>query len=204
MTQCGFYNISYFPFVLSLFVKHFSSVYKGLPTFIFYYFTMYPFPECTSIAISGSTCSGKTFWLYRLLHSKDDMFENPPEKVLYCYGIYQPLYEKMEKELPFITFQQGLPSTSDLEALAHDKTCNLVCLDDLMESVTTSSEMENLFVKGMHHRHLSVIFFKPEHVLSRQAFTHHQFEYSYPGAYEKSARLVSNPVFSSSSIYGQK
>ena len=27
-----------------------------------------------------------------------------------------------------------------------------------MESVTTSSEMENLFVKGMHHRHLSVIF----------------------------------------------
>lgn len=86
------------------------------------------------------------------------MFVNPPEKVLYCYGIYQPLYETMEKELPFITFQQGLPSTSDLEALAHEKTCNLVCLDDLMESVTTSSEMENLFVKGMHHRHLSVIF----------------------------------------------
>lgn len=86
------------------------------------------------------------------------MFENPPEKVLYCYGIYQPLYETMEKELPFITFQQGLLSTSDLEALAHDKTCNLVCLDDLMESVIASSEMENLFVKGMHHRHLSVIF----------------------------------------------
>ena len=62
----------------------------------------------------------------------------------------------MEKELPFITFQQGLPSTSDLEAMADEKTCNLICLDDLMESVTTSSEMENLFVKGMHHRHLSV------------------------------------------------
>ena len=86
------------------------------------------------------------------------MFENPPEKVLYCYGIYQPLYEQMEKELPFITFQQGLPPISDLEALANKKTCNLVCLDDLMESVTTSSELENLFVKGMHHRHLSIIF----------------------------------------------
>ena len=81
------------------------------------------------------------------------MFENPPEKVLYCYGMYQPLYEQMDKELPFITFQQGLPSISDLETLANEKTCNLVCLDDLMESVTTSSEME-----GMHHRHLSVIF----------------------------------------------
>ena len=61
----------------------------------------------------------------------------------------------MEKELPVITFQQGLPPTSDLEALAHG---NLVCLDDLMESVTASSEMENLFVKGMHHRHFSIIF----------------------------------------------
>ena len=119
---------------------------------------MYPFPECTSIAVSGATCSGKTFWLYRLLRHKNEMFENPPEKVLYCYGIYQPLYETMEKELPFITFHQGLPSTSDLEALAYEKIRNLVCLDDLMESVTTSSEMENLFVKGMHHRHLSVIF----------------------------------------------
>ena len=114
---------------------------------------MYPFPECT-----GATCSGKSFWLYQLLRNKDDMFENPPEKVLYCYGMYQPLYEQMEKELPFITFQQGLPSISDLETLANEKTCNLVCLDDLMESVMTSSEMENLFVKGMHHRHLSVIF----------------------------------------------
>ena len=66
--------------------------------------------------------------------------------------------KKKEKELPFITFHQGLPSTSDLEALAHEKTCSLVCLDNLIESVTTSSEMENLFVKGMHHQHLSVIF----------------------------------------------
>ena len=69
------------------------------------------------------------------------MFEIQPGKVLYCYGIYQPFYEKkMEKELLFITCQQGLPSTADLEALAHEKihVCNLVCLDNIMESVTTS------------------------------------------------------------------
>ena len=86
------------------------------------------------------------------------MFENQPKKVLYCYGIYQLFYKKMEKELPFITFQQGLPSIVYLEALADEKMCNLVCMDDLMESATISSEMENLFVKGMHHRHLSIIF----------------------------------------------
>ena len=27
-----------------------------------------------------------------------------------------------------------------------------------MESVTKSSEMEILFVKGMHHRHLTIVF----------------------------------------------
>jgi hypothetical protein len=82
----------------------------------------------------------------------------PPEKVLYCYGIYQPLYDEMERELSFITFHRGLPSEDDLEQLSSDISCNLVILDDLMESVTSSSEMENLFVKGMHHRHLSVIY----------------------------------------------
>lgn len=92
------------------------------------------------------------------MQHKDVMFENPPEKVLYCYGIYQLLYEKMEKELPFVTFQQGLPLTADLEFLAHEKICNLVCRDDLILSVMASSEMENLFVKGMHHRRLSIIF----------------------------------------------
>ena len=119
---------------------------------------MYPFPDCTSIAVTGATCSGKTFWVYRLLRHKDEMFENPPEKVLYCYGIYQPLFGEMEKELPFITFHQGLPSTADIEELSNLNSCNLICLDDLMESVTSSSEMETLFVKGMHHRHLSILF----------------------------------------------
>ena len=59
------------------------------------------------------------------------MFSSPPEKGLYCYGIYQPLFEEME---------------------------NLVILDDLMECVTSSSNMENLFVKGVHHLHLSVLY----------------------------------------------
>lgn len=119
---------------------------------------MYPFPACTSISVSGATCSGKTTWLFRLLRHKDVMFSAPPEKVLYCYGIYQPMYEMMERELPFVTFHQNLPSQIELDHLSDEKVCNLVVLDDLMESVTSSSEMESLFVKGMHHRHLSVIY----------------------------------------------
>ena len=119
---------------------------------------MYPFPECTSIAVSGATMSGKSFWTYRLLREKDSMFTFPPEKVLYCYGIYQPLFDTMEKELPFVIFHQGLPSEDTLKDLSSPSSCNLVILDDLMTQVTASSEMESLFVKGVHHLHLSLLY----------------------------------------------
>jgi len=119
---------------------------------------MYPLPECTSIAVSGTTMSGKSFWTFRLLREKEAMFSSPPEKVLYCYGIYQPLFEKIEQELPFVTFHEGLPSEDTLKEHSSSNSCNLVILDDLMDGVTTSAEMESLFVKGVHHLHLSVLY----------------------------------------------
>ena len=75
---------------------------------------MYPFPECTSISVSGATCSGKTSWVLRLLRHKDVMFNNPPEEVLYCYAIWHPLLGVMEKELPFVKFSNGLPGDKEL------------------------------------------------------------------------------------------
>ncbi len=133
---------------------------------------MYPFPSCTSISVSVATCSGKTTWLFRLLRHKDEMFNDSPQRVLYCYGIYQPLYDVMERELPFISFHRGLPNEKELDQLSDDSHCNLVILDDLMDSVTTSCEMENLFVKGMHHRHLSIIYLESKPILQSKNARH--------------------------------
>ena len=55
-------------------------------------------------------------------------------------------------------FHQGLPSEDMLKDLSSPNNCNLVILDDLMAHVTASSEMESLFVKGVHHLHLSVLY----------------------------------------------
>ena len=101
--------------------------------------------------------SGKSFWTFRLLREKEDMFSSPPEKVLYCYGIYQ-LFDTVEKEMPFVTFHRGLPSEDMLKHLSSSNRCNLVILDDLMDYVTASKEMESLFVKGVHHLHLTVLY----------------------------------------------
>ena len=119
---------------------------------------MYPFPECWSISVSEATCSGKTSWVLRLLRHKDVMFNNPPEEVLYCYAIWHPLLGVMGKELPFVKFSNGLPGDKELCTLSSERRCNLVILDDLMEKLTSSADMENLFVKGMHHLHLSILY----------------------------------------------
>jgi hypothetical protein len=46
------------------------------------------------------------------------MFASPPQKVLYCYSMFQPLFEQTERELPFIKFHQGLPLEEELTQLA--------------------------------------------------------------------------------------
>ena len=119
---------------------------------------MYPFPSGVAFSVSGCSLSGKTSWLFRVLRHKDQMFTHPPEKVLYCYGMDQPFYAEMERELPFITFRHGLPTENDLQQLASQEHYNVVVLDDLMDRVTSSKEMEDLFCKCVHHLKLTVLY----------------------------------------------
>ena len=64
----------------------------------------YSFPECTSVSVFWATCSGKTTWVFRLFLHKDSLFTKPPEKVLDCYGVYQPMFEQMEREYCTLIF----------------------------------------------------------------------------------------------------
>lgn len=73
--------------------------------------------------------------------------EDPPDKILYCYGIYQELYREMEKTLPNITFLEGLPSPSET-------LLGMV----IMHRVIRDGDMELLFTEGCHHRKISVVF----------------------------------------------
>ena len=57
--------------------------------------------------ICGPTGSGKTFFVYKLL--KNHMFTKKVSKILYCYGVYQDLYDTMLLSLPNIVFHEGVP-----------------------------------------------------------------------------------------------
>lgn len=119
---------------------------------------MLPFSSNTTIAITGTTGSGKTTWLYRLLKERNQMFEERPHNILYCYGVYQPLFRVMEKGINDITFHEGLPTQADIQRMTSNRQHNLVILDDLMGEVSNDYNMQLLFTQGAHHKKITVIY----------------------------------------------
>ena len=74
------------------------------------------FHSPASIAVSGVSGSGKTTVLFKILEHKDELFTVKPEKIMYCYGVWQSLFEQKEKELD-INFHEGLPSEEEIKGL---------------------------------------------------------------------------------------
>ena len=117
-----------------------------------------PFEPCSSICVSGQTGSGKTRWVYRFLtHIRNMYSRDPPCQILYCYGIYQPLFDEIERTLKNFRSKQGLPSSEELEEFTADHRHKLIVIDDLMHRVVEDKEMELLFTQGTHHKCVSVI-----------------------------------------------
>ena len=40
--------------------------------------------------------------------------DTPTDKIPYCYGIYQPLFDQMKKDVPNLSFHHGLPDVEDI------------------------------------------------------------------------------------------
>ena len=110
-----------------------------------------------ALTCAGVTSSGKTSFVRRLLDSLYRMTTSEPRKILYCYGTFQPLFADMQKDHPDMNFMEGVPSKNDLDELSRDGP-SLVVLDDLMDEVNNSKDMQKLFTQYSHHKDISVIF----------------------------------------------
>ena len=97
----------------------------------------HPFPAVSA----GPTCCGKTQFVKRLLEAGEETIQGAPERIIWCYGIYQPAYDEMQRTIPNLAFIEGVPS--DLES---------------MQELSNNERITSLFTKGCHHRNLSVIF----------------------------------------------
>jgi hypothetical protein len=97
---------------------------------------VFPFLPCSSTCLTGQTGSGKTRFVFQLLKTVKDMYvEDPPNEIMYCLGIHQPLFDEMAKTIPSITFHQGLPSPEVIDEFTADRRHRLIALDDLMHRV---------------------------------------------------------------------
>lgn len=101
-----------------------------------------------TMVISGPTGCGKSYFVRDLIRFKEEMFSVIPDKIVWFYGIYQPLYD----EISNVSFVEGLPSKYQEYLGTH----TLFIIDDLM--CECDKRLTHLFTRGSHHLNLSVIF----------------------------------------------
>ena len=102
-----------------------------------------------TIVLSGTTSSGKSTWIQKFL--QHNMFDVKPDKIYYCYGVYQKKFE----QIPHVEFVYGLPESFEQFCGSQH---NLIIIDDLQDEVAHSKAVEQLFTRDSHHRNVSVVY----------------------------------------------
>lgn len=119
------------------------------------YVDNFVFKSPTTIAISGPTQSGKSYFTRRLIKHRNELFSIPPFKVLYCYSTWQKAFSELEGE---VDFHQGIPNDLDKINLNTKEKHLLLILDDMMHAISKNSKAEQMFTQDSHHSNVSVVF----------------------------------------------
>lgn len=102
------------------------------------------------MCVAGPSQSGKTEFVLQLLTQREEIFINPPKKVLWCYGIHDAHLQQTLNAKGFQTLR-GLPKEKDIEP-------HSICvLDDLLSESETSKEVTNMCTRAAHHKPCFVI-----------------------------------------------
>jgi hypothetical protein len=114
----------------------------------------YPF----TCIVAGCTQSGKTVWVKSLLENAQKTINPPPQRIIWCYGQWQPSYFDMMTMMPRIEFIQGIPEDIDNADYLDVSQRNLIVLDDITAQSCKDKRISDLFTKGSHHRNVSIIY----------------------------------------------
>jgi GTPase SAR1 family protein len=106
----------------------------------------------SAVIVSGPSGSGKTNWLIQLLKNRSKILP-PPERIIFCYSIWQPAYDLIMKEVPNVFFVKGAHDASKIDTSRR----TLLILDDLLHDIE-SKDLADIFIRGCHHCNITVIF----------------------------------------------
>jgi len=115
------------------------------------------FEHPSTILLSGPTKSGKTTLLSKILkNSNKGLVCPPPQRIMYCYSVWQKAFEEMRKNCNecLIEFKEGIPDIADFNSSQN----SILILDDLMTQAGKDEKVLKLFTVDSHHLNLTVFF----------------------------------------------
>lgn len=110
----------------------------------------------STIMVSAPTRGGKSVLMYNILKHVSVMFDKPVAKIIYCYGVYQPLYDDMKRDVENLLLFEGVPGREELERWNPTTEHCVIVLDDLMAKCAMSQDICDLFTIYSHHLNFTV------------------------------------------------
>ena len=108
--------------------------------------------------VAEMTGSGKTAWVQTLLQQAQNVIDQPPKRIVWCYSQWQPAYMVLVATIPQIEFVKGIPPDLEHDSYFDVNKRNLIVFDDHMIDTGGNKRIVNQFARGSHHRNLSVIY----------------------------------------------
>ena len=115
-------------------------------------------PTPFRMTVSGPSGSGKTMWIQRFINNNELIINGKFDIVMFVYGEYQRLFDKIKKDNPGIIWCEGfcyetISNTLDVKGLK-----KLLIIDDLLQEVADDSFFHTFYVRRSHHWDVSIIF----------------------------------------------
>lgn len=117
-----------------------------------------------SMLVAGSSQTGKTEWVSRVLKTSASLYSKSPGPVYYFYNQWQDVFDTLEEEIK-ADFRRGMPSMSFFKDIAGKNAT--VVIDDMIHHVT--EETSELFTVGCS-RHLVNIIFITQNLFDKNKF----------------------------------
>ena len=103
--------------------------------------------------VCGQTQAGKSRLTRCMLRHLEELFYPAPTKIIYCYREYQKEFVELP---PNVELMEGFSDNLSNMVRGHDHS--LIVLDDLMLQCSNDQRVADLFMRGSHHREISVLY----------------------------------------------
>ena len=104
-----------------------------------------------TLIVAGPSQSGKTTFVLSLLDRRDEIFKCQMNRVVWCYGIYQPKLNALLQSKGY-TLHQNIIDVSSIQPY------DIVVLDDLIHESKNSQDVTAMFTRAAHHKPCFIIF----------------------------------------------